>query len=167
MDYPMRTFDLLRRYFETNDGSLPDLEVRYSVAANIPIAFAHLFACGGRIVNARTVWMRDSQSEKLVTGPKDAELVVAGTADSFHVLLAGVVCTGIELPDLGVFVFPDSLGIDYRMGPEWGREQVHGFIELLRQLRGMGGEVVVTWWGEQGARDFSAALGLQNALNRN
>lgn len=153
-------FDLLRPYFTTDDGSLPDITVSYADSAGVPSAFAHLFTCGGRIVNARTVWMRDSESEKLVAGPADAESVIAGTADSFHVLLTGVVCAGVELPDLGVFVFPNSLDIDYRMGPQWGDEQVHGLIELLRQLRGMGGEVAVTWWGENGARDFSAALGL-------
>jgi hypothetical protein len=43
-----------------------------------------------------------------------------------------LISEGVELPVLGVFVWGDSIELDYRMGNEWGPRQVSGFFELLR-----------------------------------
>jgi hypothetical protein len=55
-----------------------------------------------------------------------------------------VVAGGVELPVLGVFVWPDAVELDYRMGREWGASQVAGFFELLRDCCALDGGAVVT-----------------------
>jgi hypothetical protein len=40
----------------------------------------------------------------------------------------------VAIPDLGVFVYPNELALDYRMGPEWDEPRVRVLFELLRQL---------------------------------
>lgn len=40
----------------------------------------------------------------------------------------------VAIPDLGVFVFPDQLSLDYRMGPAWGPSELEAFFGLLGEL---------------------------------
>jgi hypothetical protein len=44
---------------------------------------------------------------------------------------------------LGVFVWPDAVTLDHRMGREWGPPQVAGFFELLRDCCALDSGAVV------------------------
>ena len=44
----------------------------------------------------------------------------------------GVVAGGVELPQLGVRVWPAAVELTYCVGREWGQPQMAGFFELLR-----------------------------------
>lgn len=161
MDVPQQEIDLnLTRYFSKDDGSLPEIEVTYREAALAAKAFAHLYEQGARNVTAAGgyLWMRATQSEKPFSGPSDALLITEGLADPFHVVLGGIRGTDQVIPDLGVFVSTDSLRLDYRMSSEWGQTEIESFLELLRKLCNLGGTISVAWWGEDGGRDFHAAL---------
>lgn len=151
----------LLQYFDTDDGSLAEITVTYADPSRVVQGFEHLFACGARNVSVggASLWLTDSQSEKSFADASDAALVISGAADSFHVVLAGVTCSGCVIPDLGVFVDPDSLTLDYRMGSSWGEPQIQSFLALLRQLKGLGGVVTVPRWGVDGERAFLGALG--------
>jgi len=156
---PMKLVD----YFETDDGSLPEIEVSFSEPVHIVKAFAHLFALGAKNHPAKdpTLWMRASQTEVPFTGPDDAALVTSGQADSLQILLSGITRAGCRLPDLGVFVGLNELILDYRMGPDWGHPQIEGLMALLRDLRALGGDVSVRqWWGDDGQKVFEDALAL-------
>ena len=148
-------------YFETDDGSLPEIEVRFSEPSHIVKAFARLFTLGANnhSANGPTLWLKASHSAVAFTGPEDAALVTSGDADSLHILLNGITCAGCRLPDLGIFVGLNELILDYRMGPAWGHPQVDGLIALLRDMQALGGEVSVReWWGDEGQRVFEDAL---------
>lgn len=41
---------VLTNYFDTDDGSLPEIEVIFDSASSIPVAFAHLYERGARNV---------------------------------------------------------------------------------------------------------------------
>ncbi|MCC5085434.1 hypothetical protein [Xanthomonas campestris] len=150
----------LSKYFERNDGSLPEVEVKFPNRSAVSVAFKHLYDRGARnvTVNGGYVWIKETQSEKPFGGPEDAVLVASGAAEAFHVVLGGIAGTDCPIPDLGVFVFTDSLALDYRMGSDWGPPEIQSWLELLRQLLGLGGEVSVPWWGADGERDFLVAL---------
>lgn len=148
-------------YFETDDGSPPEIEVRFSEPSHIVKAFTNLFTLGGsnHSASGAMLWLRASKLGVPFTGPEDAALVVSGDADSLQILLKGITCAGCRLPDLGVFVGVDELILDYRMGPKWGQPQIDGLIALLRELQTLGGEVSVRqWWGEGGQQVLGAAL---------
>ena len=74
------------------------------------------------------------RDERVADYPDAARLVVRGLADPFHVLAPGLKFAGAVVPDLGVFVLPDEVKLDYRKGPEWGPPQFLALFELLRQL---------------------------------
>jgi hypothetical protein len=151
----------LSEYFENDDGSLPEIEITFADPSAVPLALKHLYDRGARNVTVKGgyVWISESQSEKPFSGPDDAFLVASGVAEAFHVVLGGIAGTNCPIPDLGVFVFTDTLALDYRMGSDWGPLQIQSFLELLRQLRGLGGKISVPWWGADGERDFLVALG--------
>ncbi|MCW2293240.1 hypothetical protein M2262_003290 [Pseudomonas sp. BIGb0408] len=151
---------VLTKYFSTNDGSLPEIEANYPTTTLAAKAFELLYECGAQnaTIDGGYLWMRATQSEKPFSGAADALLVASEQADPFHVVLGGIRVTGQEIPDLGVWVSAEGLVLDYRMGPEWGQAEIESFLELLRQLRDLGGVISATWWGEDGERDFLAAL---------
>lgn len=150
----------LSRYFETNDGSLPEIEVTFSEPSRMPLAFQHLYDRGAQNLTADGghLWLTGPQTEAPFLGPESASIVVSGAAEAFHVVLGGIAGSDRRIPDLGVFVFPDTLAFDYRMGSDWGPQEIQSLLELLRQLCALGGVVSVPWWGVEGERDFLAAL---------
>ncbi|WP_422909248.1 hypothetical protein ACOCLD_11510 [Pseudomonas sp. MAC6] len=150
----------LLRYFDTDDGSLPELEVRYSDPDKVSKAFEFLFANNARSVTASGgyLWIKASQKEKPFTGSGDASLVVCESAEPFHVVLAGITIANCTLPDLGVLVMPSSLTIDYRMGSAWGTSEINALLILLKKLCGLGGTLVAPWWGAECEHEFAEAL---------
>jgi hypothetical protein len=150
----------LSKYFETNDGSLPEIEVTFSDPSRMPLAFQHLYSRGAQNVTANggSLWLTRSQIDVPFSGPESASLVRSGAADAFHVVLGGIAGSDRKIPDLGVFVFPDCLAFDYRMGSDWGAQEIQSLLALLRQLHELGGVVSVPWWGADGERDFLDAL---------
>ncbi|MGY2337679.1 hypothetical protein ACW9HW_00315 [Pseudomonas sp. SDO5532_S415] len=153
-------------YFTTNDGSLPEVEVTYSDSSLVPQAFQYLFDHGAKnvTVDGGYLWIKASQSGKPFSGPQDALLVSSGAAEAFHIILGGLYITRVQIPDLGIYVTTNSLTLDYRMGAQWGQDQIYSLLELLRQLRNIGGVVSIPWWGAEGEHDFLAALECPNQI---
>ena len=152
----------LSRYFENDDGSVPEIEIEFSSAESLQSAFSCLFDLGAEniAVNGSYLWLRKELREEPFSGPKDAALVTDGKADSFHVVLGSIKIDGHQLPALGVLVDPSSLVIDYRMGPDWTPGKVGALINLLKSLIALGGNVsAARWWGANAQDDFSRYLG--------
>ncbi|MBU8978017.1 MULTISPECIES: hypothetical protein [unclassified Lysobacter] len=150
----------LEKYFDTDDGSLPEVEVTFADRSNLEPALRHLYDSGGSDVSRgdRQVWSKLRQSERSYAGPADAALVASDELEPFHVVLRGVRGSEHAIPDLGVFVWPCGLTLDYRMGAEWGSHEIESFLHLLRRLVHRGGAVAVPWWGAEGEHDFKSAL---------
>ena len=151
---------LLAPYFDTHDGSLPEVVVAFP-PGQVRAAFRLLFDLGARDASAgggATLWVPDTESERTFSGPEDLDLVLSGRVEPFHILLGGIAIEGCMLPDLGVFVDRESLVLDYRMGDEWDESRVRAFLRLLGRLRKIGGVVAVPWWGPEGERAFMQAL---------
>jgi len=103
----------LREFFDTDDGSLPEIRLNFS---------------DPRAVTRGLEFLRDHSRSHTPASPEVAE------SGAFHVVLAGVRSAGVTLPDLGLFVFPDQLALDYRMGPAWGAAEVEGLFALIESL---------------------------------
>ena len=152
----------LSRYFETNDGSLPEIEVDFISKESIHRAFAYLFELGAENVTANGcyLWMHRESRDMPFSGPEDAQLVTSGLSASFHVVLDSIEVGGNKLPALGVLVDPNSLVIDYRMGPDWSRQNIGALFNLLKSFINLGGSVsVIREWGPSGQEDFDRYLG--------
>jgi hypothetical protein len=150
----------LLKYFDTDDGSLPEIEISFSEAFQVTQAYECFFSSGAcnAVVDSGHLWVIASQSEISFSGSGDAGLVAAGVVEPFHVVLSGVVGSSCPMPDLGVFVYLCGLTLDYRMGPSWGEPEIQSLLALLRKLRDRGGVVSLPWWPEDVERDFLEAM---------
>ena len=125
----------LRSLFEVDDGSLPEVCVTYVDVEAPSRAFALLRDSASSVLGIPTFWsIADERDCPVASVPNAAVLVCRGAAESFHVVLEGVRSRDVTLPDLGVFVFPDQLALDYRMGSEWTPVRVEAFFALLADL---------------------------------
>lgn len=127
-------WSLTRGCFEADDGSLPDIEIAPLSSEGVTGIYAMLRRRSTIVSDSAEFWSRQEETSVNVDAvPNAAELVASGTAEAFHHCVGGLVSEGVELPTLGVFVFPDSISFDYRMGPEWGPAEVAGFFALLKE----------------------------------
>ena len=60
-----------------------------------------------------------------------AELVVEGKILSLSHGLADLKIRDVTLPQLNIWVQPGAVSFDYRMGPEWGPNEVEALFEFL------------------------------------
>ena len=88
----------LRRYFDADDGSLPEAEIDFQSPEEVVKAFEFLFSCGAADVTADggcQLWdVRESRGIPF-TGPEDARLLLTGEVVPFHIVLGGISCSEI------------------------------------------------------------------------
>ncbi|RJS92033.1 hypothetical protein [Salinisphaera sp. Q1T1-3] len=126
----------LRNLFDTDDGSLPEIRVDYRDSAATVAGYALLRGRAAGVVSDKAYfWSKTHDAEvSLDFVSNAAALVASGEAEAFHVVLGGIQSRGIAVPDLGVFVFPGQLALDYRIGPAWGSNELEAFFSLLGEL---------------------------------
>ena len=162
----------VRECFEEDDGSLPGIELSPLTPAGLSAVYA-LLRNRSQMAGSEpaTFWDRTAeQSISIDSVPDAAALVATGRADAFHHTIQGLRAAGVELPVLGLFVFPDSLEIDYRMGPEWGPAEVAGLFELLRDCCAVAPQTSVRSAEQEGVPDptaFSKAWAKYSASRMN
>lgn len=151
----------LRDYFVDDDGSLPEIELHFVQPPLLVSALEYLFGLpGARDVTPAgcAVWNNFEDREEPYRSPQDAQRVLSGELASFHRLLGFARVEATMLPDLGVFVSPGELNLNYRMGPHWGEAEIGALLRLLARLRERGARVAVPWWRAAGERAFLAAM---------
>jgi hypothetical protein len=130
----MGVWKRLHFLFDTDDGALYPVRLTGLDADGVAAAFAFIRS-RARLSPDTVFWHRGlDREERLIAYREPARLVAAGEAEPFHVLARGLSLGGVTLPDLGVFVWPEAITLDYRPGPAWGEPQVLALFELLRQL---------------------------------
>src|SRR5262245_26156890 len=101
----------LHDLFDTDDGSLPEIRVDYSAPNATVAGYALLRERAAQIVTENPhFWSKTRDAEcPLDSVSNAAALVVSGEAEAFHVVFGGIESRGMNIPDLGVFVFPGQL----------------------------------------------------------
>lgn len=126
----------LHFFFDTDDGSLPEIRINYNDTKATVAGYVLLRERAAQNVTVSPYfWSKIDNAEHLVDSvPNAAALVVAGEADPFHVVFGGIQSGGTTIPDIGVFVFPNQIALDYRMGLAWGPKEVEALFELIAVL---------------------------------
>lgn len=129
-------WDEVHEFFDTDDGSLPEVHMNYSDPHAVSRGFTLLLDRSRELVaDDGQFWSKAAEKARPVNSvPNAAALVVSGEAEAFHVVIEDIRCGGVTLPDLGVFVFQDQICIDFRMGEHWGPAELAGFFGLLADL---------------------------------
>jgi hypothetical protein len=160
---PQALFARIGFLFDTDDGSLPEIRLAGLTAHQTPLVHARLRALASRTHEGASFWdRRADRATPLDSVPNAAALVVSGDAEAFHLLLHDPHVGDVALPALGVFVFPDEVVLDYRMGPEWGPTEVAALLALLCELRRLAPGSRVELDALDDVRDDFAALVAQS-----
>lgn len=124
-----------RQHFEFNDGSLPEVQLEDLGAAGVLSACRRLTEMGEFDAGFRGAWdVTENRSRDDLSFLESVQGVVEHRFESFHWTFSRVRVGGVELPELGVFVFDDAIYLNYRMGPAWTSATVTAFLELLELL---------------------------------
>lgn len=148
-------------YFTKDDGSLPEIEVIFPTSETVEAGLQLLLSKGGHdiAVGGTLVWPAGDGTGHPFRGAEDARSVADGAVLGFHLLLAGIQEAGVVIPDLGVLVSPNALCLDYRMGRQWGDEEVAALLAILRQFSSIGGYISVAgWWGLEADTLFATEI---------
>jgi hypothetical protein len=130
--------------FNTDDGSLPGIEVSNLSPEEVAAIFSMLRSRSHIKGDAPEFWSTIEEISKPVDSvPNAAALVAFGQAEAFHIVVCGIIANGVSLPLIGIFVWPDTIELDYRMGNDWGSSQVVGFFELLQDCGRLATDAVV------------------------
>jgi len=139
----------LHDLFDTDDGSLPEIRINYVGTSATVAAYALLRNHATRVVSEKPYfWSKTHDAERsLDSVPNAAALVVADEAEPFHVVLGGIRARGTLIPDIGVFVCPDQIALDYRMGFAWGAKELEALFDLLTELAALDNKASVSLEG--------------------
>ncbi len=129
--------------FDTDDGSLPGIDINNLCPQEVGSIYHFLRTRSILVGSPRhpetgrpCFWHESEQHDvDLDAVPNAALLVAEGTAAAFHIVVKGLTFLGATIPDFGVFVFSESIVLDYRMGKEWGPAQVAALFECLRHMK--------------------------------
>ena len=130
--------------FTEDDGSLPGVDFAGLTPDSVRSITDYFFRSGEVTDKNATLW--DNRSEQDVNLSEIADpagLVSCGAACPFHCCFSGISWNQVELPVLGLFVFQESLEIDYRMGAEWNPDRVDAFLRLIAHLISIAPEATV------------------------
>ncbi|SRR6266536_385208 len=131
--------------FDTNDGSLPEIDIAALSPASLADMWSYLRYAATAYVGDAWFWHTATHQQiPLDSVPNAAQLVVTGEADVFHTVLRGMTFFDTIIPDLGVFVFQDTISLDYRMGSDWNAAAVTALFELLRHLHHLDRNATIT-----------------------
>jgi hypothetical protein len=118
---------LLHDLFDTDDGTLPELDLPYSSREALAEGYAAIVAKSHSLMpEDATVERIDGRTVPVATLKNPAALVAWDQAKGLHVLAAGVTLNGTVLPDLGLSVSSKEITLDYRMGDALGADASTG-----------------------------------------
>lgn len=135
----MQTFwSRVRPLFDSEDGEIPEICIGDLEEPQVVQVYSLIRSLGSSLVGSPMIHdMRDRLDKPLDSFENPAELVVLAKIEPFHFLVRGIQFHGNRLPDLGVYVLPKAVALDYQCGPEWREPQVNALFELLRRIRGV------------------------------
>lgn len=124
----------LLEVFGTDDGSLPDIELDNLSGDEVINGYEFIRNHADEISSKEASYWSTTKDCDVPFNYEDnpAIQVVSGEAEAFHLCFDGIKSpSGKLVPELGLFVFPNCLSFDYRMGPQWNKIALQGLFELI------------------------------------
>lgn len=127
----------LEEIFNTDDGSLPDIELNNLSSQEVIAGYEIVRNCAEKISSKNpSYWSISAGKEiEIQFDQNPVQHVIDQEAEPIHLCFAGIRSpSGKAVPELGIFVFTDSLVLDYRMGQEWNAEAIEGLFEIIKGI---------------------------------
>ena len=161
-------WDRVHDLFDTSDGCLEDIEINSLSGNEVESTYAYLRPHSKIVSDDLYFWSKTAQKDLRVDSVENAaRLVVSGEADAFRTVVPGLSYNGAVVPNLGIFVFDDSIEPDYRPGPEWGPAGLEALFACLREVKRLAPSAEITLTAGLDAIRERFALALKQYLDEN
>lgn len=161
-------WEQLHEYFDTYDGGLEDIEVNTLSGDEVANIYAYLRLHSKIVSGDFFFWSEAVQKDLPIDSVENAaRLVVDGEASAFHIAVSGLSYSGAVVPDLGIFVFDDSIELDYRPGPEWGPAELEALFACLHKVQRLAPSAIITLDAGLDSVRERFALALRQYLSEN
>ncbi|MCP4456587.1 MAG: hypothetical protein GY816_00950, partial [Cytophagales bacterium] len=128
-------WETVKSSFQYDDGSLPSIELYELKGEEVSSIFEQIMGYGSLNIES-SFWHKEKEKDVAIVEVQNAAtLVVEGKADSFHFCINVINYQGCELPEIGIFIFEDSIEFDYRMGPEWTKKSTISFFKFMLEMK--------------------------------
>jgi hypothetical protein len=125
-------YQQLNDFFTKDDGSYPEVCVCKLSQDQIRKAYRFIIDNSSYLVGRPFLYNRDQACEQpLVEAEDPVQLVVSGIAQPFH-FMARDIRFGKEfsIRELGIFIMPNAIALDFECGPLWGEIEIESFMIL-------------------------------------
>ena len=161
-------WEQLHEWFDTYDGSLEDIVINPLSGDEVANIYAYLRSHSEIVSENFLFWSEAVQEDLPIDSVENAARLVAnGEANQFHITVSGLSYSGAVVPDLGIFVFDDSIELDYRPGPEWGPAGLEALFACLREVKRLAPSAEITLTAGLDAIRERFALALKQYLDEN
>ncbi len=131
-----RLWNFVSSYFETDDGSLPEIALGNLHDRGRDNVFAVLASYFEMMnIEATYVDKKNSLVESAHFSHSLLRRLEAAEIKRVQFVANELKVQGIQLPDLGILILPDEVILDYRMGSDWTPKTVFSFFSFLKELR--------------------------------
>lgn len=129
-------WDQLHDLFDTNDGSLPDIEINNLSGSEVVAICAYLQSQFELTSNQQYLWSKNKDKDVPFDSAENAVYLVAtGEAEQMHLAMRGLISDATTIPNIGIFAYKDSIGLYYRMGPEWGLVELNALFLCFCEIQ--------------------------------
>ncbi len=128
-------WSLVHSCFDEDDGSFPSFEIDCLDVQSISDLYLLLRTKSKMLTNNPTFWDVEQKIIKTLDAVENAATLVAlFKAEPFYFCVENLIVDNITLPCLGIYVFQESVAIDYKMGSDWNSDTVYGLFLFLKKI---------------------------------
>lgn len=142
-------------FFNTDDGGLPEIEIKNLSKKEGKNIFLSLFESGGKLSDNQRIWVKDSE-----INCEDFEdlssLYDALLEPSQHVIVEKIQVGASTIPPIGVFAFENEIELNYKMGKEWNENSIYALFDFFKIVKKIAPNCVIEW-SKDGSGPFHAS----------
>jgi hypothetical protein len=126
-------YEQINDFFCEDDDSYPEVCVCNLNETQICTAYQFIVEKSAYFVGKPFFFNRDKNAEQSIEEVSNAaRLVAKGTAQPFHFMVRDIrFGKDQHIHELGVFIMPNAIALDYEKGRVWGELEIESFLMLL------------------------------------
>ncbi len=146
----------LRHLFNGDDGSLPDIFVE-GVSPEESVKIYSWVVSLAKPYGEPYLWSLAEEKEIRISEiPNPALYYIQGKSESFRHGLEVFSFSGCRIPQLSIGINESGLEFDYRMGREWGKNELEALLDFLCCIKKMAPSAKITQ-ADEGSYEYPNA----------
>lgn len=135
----MKADELLTIFGKPADGSLPEINITLTSSSNRQLVVNHVISKLRPDLYSQTVWDCKSGKDVSCSRLKSSDLAELLT-DGSHIILRN----SLNIPDLGMGVFNNSISFDFKTGSHWSKSNLQCLLDLLEDIRNLDPDAAIS-----------------------